>query len=184
MPKSGPRSAEDTKARIIEAAQEVFSRKGYSEAGLREIARQSNVAVSLVIKYFSTKANLFEIALTKALIDPEFFQGDRSKFGDLLVSTVSDPGLSVFQPAMIALSIGDDEAKDIIARVSEEFVIKPMTAWLGTPDARARANFILMLTMGYVIFSRHIAADASTGSGDDTAALVAKGLQAIVDGKA
>jgi AcrR family transcriptional regulator len=175
------RNAQDTKARIIEAAQQVFSEKGYSDAGLREIARRANVAGSLVIKYFSTKANLFEEALTKALIDPKIFQEDRSNFGDFLVETLQNPNLRMVQPAMIALSIGDDEAKDIIARVSQEYVLKPMAGWLGTPDAKARASYILMLTMGYIMFARHIAMDDSAASRRETAALVAKGLQEIVD---
>lgn len=184
MAENGKPSArrEDTSARIIAAAQQLFSEKGYSGTGLREIARHAGVAGSLVIKYFSTKANLFEESLKKALIDPKFFQQDRSRFGETLVETLNDQNLSMIQPAMIALSIGDEEAKEIIARVSCEFVITPMAGWLGTPDAKARASYILMLTMGYLIFARHIAMNDSASSRDETAALVAQGLQAIVDG--
>lgn len=172
---------EETSAKIITAAQQLFSEKGYSNAGLREIAQRSGVAGSLVIKYFLTKANLFEIALKNALIDPQFFQQDRSKFGETLVETLNDRNLSLIQPAMIALSIGDEEAQGIIAKVSHEFVLTPMAEWLGTPDAKARASYILMLTMGYLIFARHIAMDDSAATRDETAKLVAQGLQAIVD---
>lgn len=176
------RNAEETKARIVEAAQQVFSEKAYSDAGLREIARRANVAVSLVIKHFSSKANLFEEALTRALIDPHIFYSDRSKFGDHMAATLSDRSLAMIQPAMIALSIGDDEAKGIIARVSQEIILKPTVDWLDAPDGEARANFIMLLTMGYVLFAHHIAPDLSASSRDETAALVAKGLQAVIDG--
>jgi AcrR family transcriptional regulator len=181
MIKPRARSAEETKARIIESAQELFSLKGYANVGLREIAVRSDVSVALVMKYFSTKANLFRLALTEALISPEFFQGDRAKFGRFLVNTVTDPDLEVIQPAMIALSIGDEEAKGIIAEVSEKFVVEPMAAWIGTSDARARANFLLMLTLGYVIFTRHIAPKFSWDCTDETADLVANSLQAALD---
>lgn len=176
------RSANATKARIIEAAQQVFSQKGYSQAGLREIARQADVAGSLVIKYFKTKANLFEQALTQALIDPQFFQSDRSKFGKSLVDTLNGGNETLIQPAMIALSIGDDEAKEAIARVSKQFVLEPMADWLGGADGMARAKFILMLTMGYLILARHIGIDETGTTRSDLAALVEKELQVMVDG--
>lgn len=173
---------EDTSARIIASAQKHFSEKGYSNTGLREIAKSAGVAGSLVIKYFSTKANLFEEALKNALIDPRFFQKDRSTFGQTLVDTLNDRDQSMIQPAMIALSIGDEEARKIIVRVSHEFVLTPMAGWLGTPDAKARASYILMLTMGYLVFAHHVAVDDSASSRRETASLVAQGLQAIVDG--
>jgi len=180
--KPAPRNAADTKARIIAAAQQVFSEKGYAQGGLREIARHADVAGSLVIKYFSTKANLFEQALTGALIDPAFFQRERSRFGEILVGTIIDGRQAMVQPAMIALSIGDDEAKAIIAKVTRNFVLDPMAGWIGTPDAKARANVILMLTLGYVVLARHVDLDGSETVRDQTAALVAASLQDIVDG--
>ena len=62
-PSPAQRSSTDTKARIILVAQEVFAAKGYSHAGLREIAAAARVAPSLLIKYFGTKGKLFEETL-------------------------------------------------------------------------------------------------------------------------
>jgi AcrR family transcriptional regulator len=181
--KPAERNAEETKARIVASAQRVFAAKAYSQAGLREIARHAGVAGSLVIKYFGTKRDLFEEALRQALIDPRVFQEHRSRFGATVVGTIDDPTEDVFAPAMIALSIGDDEAKGAIERVTEQQILGPMAAWLGPPDAGARANYILMLTMGYVVFARHLATGKPGGACDATAELVARGLQAAVDAR-
>ncbi len=182
LAKPAERNADETRARMIVAAQHVFAEKAYSQAGLREIARRANVAGSLVIKYFSTKRNLFEEALKAALIDPRIFQEDRSRFGEMMVATIVNPETQVIAPAMMALSIGDGEAKSAIESVSEQYVIAPMAAWLGAPNAAARANCILMLTMGYVMFARHLATGSGTGACAATADLVARQLQAVVDG--
>jgi AcrR family transcriptional regulator len=182
-PQAAARSAEVTKARIIDAAQRVFSQKGYSQAGLREIARNADVGGSLIIKYFETKANLFEEALTRALIDPQFFQSDRSKFGKSLVETLNSDSQPLLQPPMIALSIGDDEAKTVIARVSQKFVLDPMAQWLGGTDGIPRAKVLLMLAMGYLILARHIGMSESKTTTDKLSELVAQAMQAIVDGR-
>jgi AcrR family transcriptional regulator len=178
---SPPRTSEDSKARIIDSAQRIFSQKGYARAGLREIAADAGVAGSLLVKYFSSKANLFEVALTKALIDPASFQSDRARFGQSIVESVNEPGMAVLAPAMIALSLGDDDAMKVILKVSREAILAPMSDWLGAPDAAARASFILMLTTGYAIFGRHLVMGDSEQARAATARMVADALQVAVD---
>ena len=179
--KSVPRRSEDSKARIIDSAQRVFSQKGYARTGLREIAAHAGVAGSLVVKYFSSKSNLFEVALAKALIDPAIFQADRARFGQSLVASISEPGMAVLAPAMIALSLGDDEAMKVILKVSREAIVAPMADWLGGPDADARAHFILMLTTCYAIFGRHLVMGDAEQTQARTAQMIADALQASVD---
>jgi AcrR family transcriptional regulator len=180
-PTRSPRSAKDTRARIIAAAQQVFADKGYAQGSLREIARRADVAVSLLIKYFSTKANLFHQALGKALIDPQVFQADRARFGHAMIAAMRDRDLSALAPAMIALSISDQEAREIVVKVAREAILEPMTDWLGQPDAAARANYILMLTTGFLLFGHHVTIDESDDAARATADFVARALQAAVD---
>lgn len=172
----------ETKARIIEAAQIIFSQKGYPHAGLREIAGRAGVATSLVLKYFGTKANLFEEALSGALIAPEIFQADRSSFGRAIVDVVLDPNLNVNAPSMIALSLGDEEAREIASRVSRNHILAPMEKWLTSSQPHAQAAIILMMTMGLAIFSRHMSIDDTLEARDQVSQRVAKSLQAIIDG--
>jgi len=176
-PERPERNAEKTRSRIIEAAQRIFAEKGYSHTGLREIAGSAGVAVSLIIKHFGSKAGLYEQALTSALIAPEVFQSDRPRFGQRIVEAVSDPSEPMLAPTMIALSVGDKEAREIIERVHEERIVGPMSEWLGTPSAAARARAIVMLTTGYAIFTRPF----DGGAAAESMQILADSLQAIVD---
>jgi len=180
--KRKPRDAAQTKARIIEAAQAAFSEKGYALSGLRDIARQAEVATSLVIKHFETKANLFEVALKQALQVSETVSTDRARFGEVLARSVLDPDTNVSATAMIALSLGDAEARAIAVRLAQDEIIAPVSAWLGPPDARARAASILMLSAGFVLFSRYVHVELSGRAQDAAAKWVARQLQDLVDG--
>jgi len=180
-PSQAARRSDDSKARIIDSALRLFSQKGYAKAGLREIAADAGVAGSLAVKYFASKSNLFEAALRKALIDPTIFQADRSRFGKSIVDSITDTDNAVLAPAMIALSLGDDDALAVILKVSREEILAPMANWLGTPDASARASFIFMLTTGYAIFGRHLVMGNDEATRNATAAMVAAALQAAVD---
>lgn len=176
-PKRGARNAQETRAKIVEVAQQLFSEKGYPHAGLREIAKRAEVAVSLIIKHFGSKAALFDRALNAALIDPAVFQSDRARFGRKIVEAVSDPKEPMLLPSMIALSLGDQEARGIIEHFAADRIFAPMAEWLGKPLPEARAEAILMLTTGYAILTRSMPSEHST----ETARILASSLQAIVD---
>lgn len=173
------RNSADTKARILDAATAAFTERGYSQTGLREIAAQAEVATSLVVKYYGTKANLFELALIGALVPPGTVA--KTDLGKRLVKEVADPKANIVAPAMIALSLGDEEARSVAAKVIREHVIAPWAQWLGPPDARARAASILMLSIGFAIFTRHLDLDLSKGARDLSASWAADTLQHLLD---
>jgi AcrR family transcriptional regulator len=54
------RSSAEVQARIIEASRTVFSARGYESATTRDIAQQADVSETLLFRYFSSKAALFE----------------------------------------------------------------------------------------------------------------------------
>lgn len=176
------RDAAETKARIVDAAQAAFSEKGYAQSGLRDIAARAGVATSLLIKHFDTKANLFEIALTEALQMSRTMTSDKAQFGEMLVKAVLDPKTNVNGTAMIALSLGDEEAREIAVRVAQDKIIAPVSGWIGPPEARARAANILMLSAGFALFSRYVNVELSSRARDTSAKWVARQLQALIDG--
>src|SRR5256885_16427493 len=53
------RNAAATRARLLEAARELFLRQGYKAVGLREVAAKAGVDVTLVRRYFGSKQRLF-----------------------------------------------------------------------------------------------------------------------------
>ena len=174
------RSGDATRARIIAAAQAVFSEKGYPHSGMREIAARADVAVSLLTKHFQTKANLYEHALIAAHIPATDFQADRAGFGRAVAESITQAHDRVAAPAMIALSLGDAEASEIAARVTRDHILAPMASWLGG-DGVARATNVLMMTMGFAILYQRLPLGHSDDLRHLTARLFAKALQSIVD---
>ena len=61
------RDADRTRQAILHAAQQIFTEKGFAEAGVRDITARAGVNQSLVSRYFGGKLKLFEAALDVAL---------------------------------------------------------------------------------------------------------------------
>lgn len=176
------RNPEKTRARLIEAAQKSFSERGYAQTGLRDIAKLADVSSSLPFLYFNTKADLFEAALEGAIDIDAIVTGEKSDFGKRFVQAVLDPNVPMTIPAMIAHSIGDDEASVVATRFAKEHVIKPMAKWLGAPQGRARAYLILMIGTGFVIYNRHIFIDDRKNGSAFVGRWLENAIQSIVDG--
>lgn len=176
------RNAPKTKAQILAAAQEAFAEHGYGQAGIRDIAARAGITSPLLLRYFGSKAGLFEAALIETMRVESLFEGDRSRFGEHLTSLFLDTELDLKAPSIIALSTGHPDARDIAARATDERVVEPLARWLGPPDARARALEIVMVAMGFVLCTRQFPLlPARKGIDKKMARWLADTLQAIVD---
>ncbi|MFA7604418.1 MAG: TetR family transcriptional regulator [Novosphingobium sp.] len=150
------RDSAATRARILAAAQRAFSETGYSHTGIRDVARLAGTSPTLVLRYFRSKAGLFEAALTAAMPVESVFAHPRAALGRGLAEALLDPANEIRPPLMIALAAGDPEAAAIAARVFEAQSIAPLAEWLGGPDGRARALEIAMLATGLVSYLRQL----------------------------
>jgi AcrR family transcriptional regulator len=176
------RNADTTKARILDAAQEVFARTSFSDAGIREIATLAEVSTTLLLQYFGTKAGLYEAALNAAMPLAAVLSQPRETFGPALATALLKPGLAIRPPLMMALAAGNAEAATIAARVMEERSIAPLAKWLGPPHARARALEIAALATGLVTYTKHLPLRANTRRDvKHMAEWFAKSVQRIVD---
>jgi AcrR family transcriptional regulator len=176
------RNAPKTKAAILSAAQTAFAEHGYAQTGIRDIAALADISSPLLLRYFGSKAGLFEAALIDAVQVEELFDVDRSKFGEHLTSLFMDAKLDIKPPSIIALSTGHADARDIATRVTNEQVIAPLAKWLGPPDARTRALQIVMIAMGFVLCTRQFPLmPARKGIDKKLAKWFAKTVQAVVD---
>ncbi len=176
------RNAAATRARILAAAQKSFSEKGYASTGIREIAAMADVSSPMLLRYFGSKAGLFEAALVDAVRFDGLLQQDRAGFGQRLAQLFMNAELDLTPPAMIALSTGDEQAREITTRVAEQQLLKPLAAWLGAPDGRVRAAEIFMLSTSFVLYTRQIPLLPARGSARKKLAnWLANTVQAIVD---
>ena len=176
------RDAAATRARILEAAQRAFSETGYSHTGIREIAGRAGTSSTLVLRYFGSKAGLFEAALTAAMPVAAALSHPREALGKGLAEALLDPANAIRPPLMIAMASGDAEAAAISARVFERQSVAPLAEWLGEPDGRARALEIAMLATGLVSYLRQLPLPApSEAERRHVADWFASSVQAIVD---
>lgn len=165
------------------AAQDVFAEKGYSGAGMRDVAALAGVSATLLLRYFGSKRGVFEAALDD--IHPselKFSDIERAQFGETLVRFILNPQWELKAPSMMALAIGDPEARDAAIRISNERVIGPLAAWLGPPHSEARALEILMMLFGFAVFTRRLpVASHSVEVSKEVGEQMALTVQAIVD---
>jgi AcrR family transcriptional regulator len=63
------RSGIESKQKIIKAAMDVFSRKGYAKANIREIARTAGISTGGVYLYFRNKEELYRSLINERMLD-------------------------------------------------------------------------------------------------------------------
>lgn len=168
-----------TKARILAAAVEVFTDLGYSQAGLRDIAARAGVASSLPVRYFGTKAALFEAALIEILRANSVFTWQKEGFGKAMTRLIRERS-NVTITATLMLALADPESREVAVRVWEEHMIAPLVEWLGPPDAHGRAAMLFGLMSGLTFQVHGLAAGEISASSERWAA---RTLQALVDGE-
>lgn len=181
-PQPKRRNALKTRAKILAAAQKCFSEHGYAQTGIRDIGVLADVSSAMLLRYFGSKAGLFEAALIDAMRMEQLLKNKREGFGDHLAQLFLNTELEITPPSMIALSTNDTEAREITTRVTEEHAIKPLAKWLGAPDARARALEIMLLSTGFVLYTRQLPdLFAARGADKKLGKWFAQSVQAIVD---
>jgi AcrR family transcriptional regulator len=63
------RSGIESKQKIMKAAMDVFSRKGYAKASIREIARTAGISIGGVYLYFRNKEELYRSLISERMLD-------------------------------------------------------------------------------------------------------------------
>ncbi|HUD28599.1 MAG TPA: TetR family transcriptional regulator [Novosphingobium sp.] len=173
------RDAEATRARILQAAQRAFAVTGYSHTGIREVAAIAGTSSTLVLRYYGSKAGLFEAALRDAMAVDDLVAMLPEEMARTLARTLREEENSARPMLMMAMASGEPEAAAIAARVFTERSIAPIAGYLGGPNGEVRALELAMLAIGYVFFTRHLPLPPLDGAG--TAALDAWFTQAVLD---
>jgi TetR/AcrR family transcriptional regulator, mexJK operon transcriptional repressor len=90
----------DRRAQILDAAFAVFARKGYANAGIREIAEEAGVSAPTVYNHFEDKATLFRKAIERAgqVATAETVAAiDLLRSADDLAATLEEVGLALLR---------------------------------------------------------------------------------------
>jgi TetR/AcrR family transcriptional regulator len=75
------RAAEDVKRELVDAARELFARRGFGDVGIRELARSAGVTPGMISYYFGGKQGLYEAMLASV------FDGLIARVGELLAES-------------------------------------------------------------------------------------------------
>jgi AcrR family transcriptional regulator len=177
-----------TRARILKAAHQRFSRDSYERVGLRQIAQDAGVDAALVTRYFGSKEGLFQEVLSTALYPAWLLELDPATWGERLYASFDqgvDPAggeLEYFMLLFHASTMPD--ARPALQQLIEERLMLPLAAWLGGEDALLRAKLITTLLTGVSV--QLVTAGRSPLGEADWARFrqaMATAIQALVDGR-
>ena len=177
------RDAERTRTAILNAAQTLFSTRGFTNTGVREVAELAGVNSALVGRYFGSKEGLFRATLERVIdITPILREDRRHCFGVDMVAALFDTQDASGPLAMMILSAADPAAHAVSVEFLQTKVVAPLARWLGPPDGEGRAARLNILWTGFLtswkLLPIQALADARIGS---TRRWLEAATQTIVD---
>jgi AcrR family transcriptional regulator len=152
-PHERQRDPERTKARIIEAAVEEFSAKGYAGARVSEIAARAGVNQQLIAYYFDSKEGLYrEIGRRWRAVEAETVPDDMP-FGEVIAQYVRysvDPkqgGRLLAWQGLTDTGEDDADAQERDARLQHEVEVIRQRQLAGELDDRCDPAVLMFITM-------------------------------------
>ncbi|MBO1902485.1 TetR/AcrR family transcriptional regulator [Leucobacter weissii] len=147
------RDADRTRAALIAAASERFARVGYAATTVREICADAGANVSLINRYFGSKAGLFERCLTDAIDqltdndDAPLVLHELPAALTRQITATTPPGATA--QVLLLLLRSSDNVQAERARTRALHTIGDRLAGASTaPDARLRGQLLLAATIG------------------------------------
>ena len=142
------RDAQATRERLVAAARNAFSERGYERTTVREIAREAGVNPALINRYFGGKEQLFAESVAIGLNFPELSRIDRDNLGKALVEHFfqrweGEPQDDLLRVLIRAAATNDEAATRIRSILSEQ--VAAMVRQVAGP-ARARERSCLIAT--------------------------------------
>ncbi|WP_019075989.1 TetR/AcrR family transcriptional regulator [Streptomyces hokutonensis] len=149
--------AADTRDRILAAAREEFSERGYEKTSVRGIAKAAGVDSALVHHYFGTKEQVFEVAIAVAFAPaanaPEAVaDGPLDGVGERLTRFIfgvwENPATRKPLLAVVRSAVNNEAAAAVFRRLVVAQVLGRVAAQLDVPDAELRAELAAAQLVG------------------------------------
>ncbi|RZU30349.1 TetR family transcriptional regulator [Streptomyces sp. BK022] len=147
----------DTRDRILGAAREEFSERGYEKTSVRGIAKAAGVDSALVHHYFGTKEQVFEaavsVAFAPALAAPDAIaEGPLDAVGERLTRFVlglwENPATRTPLLAIIRSAVNNDTAAAVFRRLISAQLLRRVAGRLDAPDAELRVELAAAQLVG------------------------------------
>ncbi|MFF5185627.1 TetR family transcriptional regulator [Streptomyces sp. NPDC000345] len=153
-----PRTASaGTRDRILAAAREEFSERGYDKTSVRGIAKAAGVDPALVHHYFGTKEQVFEaaieVAFAPALSAPDAIaEGPLEGVGERMARFVfgiwENPATRTPLLAIVRSAVNNDTAAAVFRRLIASQLLRRIAARVDLPDAELRAELAAAQLVG------------------------------------
>ncbi|MFC8667267.1 MULTISPECIES: TetR/AcrR family transcriptional regulator [Streptomyces] len=143
--------------RILAAAREEFSERGYEKTSVRGIAKAAGVDSALVHHYFGTKEQVFEASIEVAfgplLSAPgSIAEGPLDGVGERLTrfffGVWENPATRKALLAIIRSAVNNEVAATVFRRLISAQILRRVAAQLDTPDAELRAELAAAQLVG------------------------------------
>ncbi|MFF9122861.1 TetR family transcriptional regulator [Streptomyces sp. NPDC014889] len=160
--------AADTRDRILTAAREEFSERGYEKTSVRGIAKTAGVDSALVHHYFGTKEQVFEAAievvLAPALSAPEALvdgplDGVGERFARFFFGIWERPATRTPLLAIVRSALTNDTAAAVFRRLIVSQLMRRIAGRFDLPDAELRAELAAAQLVGCAILRYVIKAE-------------------------
>ncbi|MER6411377.1 TetR/AcrR family transcriptional regulator [Streptomyces humidus] len=147
----------DTRDRILTAAREEFSERGYDRTSVRGIAKAAGVDPALVHHYFGTKEQVFaaaiEVAFAPALNAPTAVaDGPQDQVGERLARFIfgvwENPTTRKPLLAIVRSAVNNDTAAAVFRRLVASQLLRRIAVQLDLPDAELRAELAAAQLVG------------------------------------
>ena len=149
------RNAAVTREALLEAARRRFIEESYDAVGLREIASDAGIDVSLVHRYFGSKEGLFKEVLRSG---KKKFNGDvpADQLPEFLAGTIIDQDCSsrgehADRLLIIVRSASSAKAAEIVRESMRDDVLEPIARLLDGGNPEMRASLCMALIIGMTI---------------------------------
>jgi AcrR family transcriptional regulator len=149
--------AAGTRDRILAAAREEFSARGYEKTSVRGIAKAAGVDPALVHHYFGTMEQVFEAAVEIALapaagMPDTLAEGPLDGVGERLTRFVfgvwENPVTRAPLLAIVRSAVTNDTAAAVFRRMVVSQIMRRVAARLEVPDAELRAELAAAQLVG------------------------------------
>ncbi|MGW5334257.1 TetR/AcrR family transcriptional regulator [Streptomyces bauhiniae] len=147
----------DTRDRILGAAREEFSERGYEKTSVRGIAKAAGVDSALVHHYFGSKERVFEaavsVAFAPALAAPDAIaEAPLDSVGERLTRFVlgvwENPATRMPLLAIVRSAVNNDTAAAVFRRLIAAQLLGRIAGRLDVPDAELRVELAAAQLVG------------------------------------
>lgn len=162
------RDAAGTRARLLSAARTLFLRQGYAATGLRQIAADAGVDVTLVRRYFGSKRQLFIEATDLGEDTERIWSAADAEIPSLLIRRVLAAADDADVPLFALLrSSGDPEVVERLTEQLDRSLTGPLAELVDADDARLRADLVTALMVGIGVLRTLLHKEPLAGADED-----------------